>query len=48
MKRRKMLILFLGTWLVSVTAAQMSSPQWEQARVTHGPTMPPGPDEPIR
>ena len=46
--RQRMLIAFLGTWLLAVTAAQMSGPGWEQARVTHGPTMPPGPDEPIR
>ena len=48
MKPRKMLILFLGAWLLTVTAAQMASPGWDQSRVSHGPTMPPGPDEPIR
>jgi hypothetical protein len=42
------LVLALGLWMTTITAAQMTAPQWDQTKVVHGPTMPPGPDEPIR
>ena len=46
--RRLLLIAVLGGTMIGTVAAQMTAPTWNQARVTHGPTMPPGPDEPIR